>query len=69
MHSKKSSAGNNKDNTAACSCFLNYLAFPRPAAEWAGSILPWVVNQGRPYLFLWAVSIIKKTFKYLKSNF
>jgi hypothetical protein len=34
-------AGNKKDN---CLCFLNYLAFLRPAADRAVSILPWVVS-------------------------
>jgi hypothetical protein len=29
-----------KDNAAACLCFLNYLAFLRPAADRAVSILP-----------------------------
>jgi hypothetical protein len=29
-----------KINAAACLCFLNYLAFLRPEAVWAVSILP-----------------------------
>jgi hypothetical protein len=49
-----------KDNAAACLCFLNYLAFLRPAADRAVSILPWVVSPGRSYGFLWAGSIIQK---------
>jgi hypothetical protein len=37
---KEGKAGNNKKvNTAACLCFLNYLAFLRPAADRAVSIL------------------------------
>jgi hypothetical protein len=48
------------DNAAACLYFLNYLAFLRPAAEWAVSVLPWVVSRGRSYGFLWADSIIQK---------
>jgi hypothetical protein len=39
-------------------CFLNYLAFFRPAAERAVYILPWVVSRGRSCVFLWAGSII-----------
>jgi hypothetical protein len=50
-----------KDNAAACLCFLNYLAILRPAADWAVSILPWVVSPGRSYGFLWAVRVIKKS--------
>jgi hypothetical protein len=41
-------------------CFLNYLAFLRPAADRAVSILPWVVSRSRSYGFLWACSIIQK---------
>jgi hypothetical protein len=36
-------------------CFLNYLAFLRPAADRAVSILPRVVSPGRSYGFLCAV--------------
>jgi hypothetical protein len=43
-----------------CLCFLNYLAFLRPAADRAVSILPWVVSPGRSHGFLWASSIIQK---------
>jgi hypothetical protein len=43
-----------------CLCFLNYLAFLRPAADRAVSILPWVVSRGRSYGFLWAGSMIQK---------
>jgi hypothetical protein len=43
-----------------CLCFLNYLAFLRPAADREVSILPWVVSPGRSYAFLWAGSIIQK---------
>jgi hypothetical protein len=53
-------AGNKIDNAAACLCFLIYLAFLRPAADRAVSILPWVVRRGRSYGFLWAGSIIQK---------
>jgi hypothetical protein len=43
---KESQASNNKkDNAAACLCFVNYLAFLRPAADQAVSILPWVVSR------------------------
>jgi hypothetical protein len=57
---KEGRAGNKKNNAAACLCFLNYLAFLRPAADRAVSILPWVVSRGRSYGFLWAGSIIQK---------
>jgi hypothetical protein len=49
-----------KNNTAACLRLLNYLVFFRPAAEWAVSILPWVVSRGRSHGFLWADSIIHR---------
>jgi hypothetical protein len=58
----------NKDNAAACLCFLNYLAFLRPEADRAVSILPWVVSRGRSYGFLWAGSIIQKNKKLRKDN-
>jgi hypothetical protein len=48
------------DNAATYLCFLNYLAFLRPAADRAVSILPWVVSPGRSYGFLWANSSIPK---------
>jgi hypothetical protein len=54
---KEGQAFNKKDNRL---CFLNYLAFLRPAADRAVSILPWVVSPGRSYGFLWAGSIIKR---------
>jgi hypothetical protein len=62
---KESQTGNNKKDTtrhnaAACLCFLNYLAFLRPAADRADPIIPWVVSRGRSYGFLWAGSIIQK---------
>jgi hypothetical protein len=46
-----------KDNAAACLCFLNYLAFLRPASDRAVSILLWVASRGRSYGFLWTDSI------------
>jgi hypothetical protein len=49
-----------KDNTAACLCFLKYLAFLRPAADRAVSILAWVVSRGRSCLFLLADSDIQE---------
>jgi hypothetical protein len=49
-----------KENAAAWLRFLNYLAFLRPAADRAVSILPWVVNRGRSYSFVLAGSIIHK---------
>jgi hypothetical protein len=49
-----------KDNAAACLCFLIYLTFLRPAADRAVSILPWVVSRGRSHGFLWADSIFCK---------
>jgi hypothetical protein len=57
---KEGQAATKIDIAAACLCFLNYLAFRRPAADRAVSILPWVVSRGRSYGFLWAVSIIQK---------
>jgi hypothetical protein len=54
---KEGQADNKKDN---CLCFLNYLAFLRPAADRLVSMLPLVVRPGRSYGFLWAGSIIKK---------
>jgi hypothetical protein len=59
-HVQRGPSSNKIDNAAACLCFLNYLAFLRPAADWAVSILPWVVSPGRLYGFLWAASIIQK---------
>jgi hypothetical protein len=47
-------AGNRNNNAAACLCFLNYLAFLRPIADRAVSILPSVVSRGRSYELLWA---------------
>jgi hypothetical protein len=40
--------------------FSELLAFLRPAADRAVSILPWVVSPGRSYGFLWADSIIQQ---------
>jgi hypothetical protein len=57
---KEGQAATKEDNTAACLFFLNYLAFLRPGADRAVSILPWVVSRGRSYGFLWAGSIIQK---------
>jgi hypothetical protein len=54
---KEGKAGKKKDD---CLCFRNYLAFLRPAADRAVSILPWVVSPGSPYWFLWAVRLFKK---------
>jgi hypothetical protein len=54
---KEGQASTKKDNSLG---FLNYLAFLRPAANRAVSILPWVVSPGRSYGFLWAGSIIQK---------
>jgi hypothetical protein len=62
---KEGQAGNKKDNAAACLCFLNYLAFLRPAADRAVSILPLVVSPGRSYGFPWAGSIIQKNVRYV----
>jgi hypothetical protein len=50
----------NIDNAATCSCFLNYLAFIRPAADRAVPILPLVVSRGRKYGLFLAASIIQK---------
>jgi hypothetical protein len=52
-----------KEKAAACLCFLNYLAFLRPAADRALSILPWVVSPGRSYGFLWAVRLFKENLR------
>jgi hypothetical protein len=41
-YKERASAGNKKDNAAACLYFLNYLAFLWPAADRAGSILSFV---------------------------
>jgi hypothetical protein len=48
------------DNAAACLSFLKYLAFLRPAADRAVSILPWVVSRGCSYGLLWAGLIFQK---------
>jgi hypothetical protein len=48
-----------KRTTPRLACFLNYLAFLRPEADRAVSILPWVVSPSRSYGFLWADSIIQ----------
>jgi hypothetical protein len=39
-YSKRAKQATKKDNAAACLCFLNYLPFLRPAADWAVSKLP-----------------------------
>jgi hypothetical protein len=57
---KRAKQATKKDNAAACLCFLNYLAFLRPAADRAVSILPWVASPGRSYGFLWVVQLFKK---------
>jgi hypothetical protein len=59
-YAKRAKQATKKDNAAACLCFLNYLAFLRPAADRAVSILPWVVSPGRSYGFLWAGSIFQE---------
>jgi hypothetical protein len=59
-YAKRAKQDTKIDNAAACLCFLNYLAFLRPTADRALSILPWVVSPGRLYGFLWAGSIIQK---------
>jgi hypothetical protein len=56
---KRAKQATKKDNAAACLNFLNYLAFLRPAADRAVSILPWVVSPCRSYGFLWAVRLFK----------
>jgi hypothetical protein len=59
-YAKRAKQATKKDNAAACLCFLNCLAFLRPAADRAVFILPWVVSRGRSYGFLWAGSTIQK---------
>jgi hypothetical protein len=56
-YAKRAKQATKKDN---CSCFLDYLAFLRPTADRAISILPWVVSPGRSYGFFWAVRLFKK---------
>jgi hypothetical protein len=51
--------GPSRQQQKNCFYFLNYLAFLRPAADRAVSILPWVVSPGRSYGFLWADSIVQ----------
>jgi hypothetical protein len=58
IYAKRAKQATKKDNAAACSCFLNYLAFLRPAADRAISVLPWVVSRGCSYGFLRADSFI-----------
>jgi hypothetical protein len=58
-YAKRAKQATKKDNATACSCFLNYLAFLRPAADRAVSLLPWFVSRGRSYGFLWAGSFIQ----------
>jgi hypothetical protein len=47
---------------------MNYLAFLRPAADRAVSVLPWDVSRGRSYGFLWADSIFQKKCEEGQSN-
>jgi hypothetical protein len=54
MYAKRAEQATKIDNATACLCFLNYLAFLRPAADRAVPMLPWVVSRGRSYGFLWA---------------
>jgi hypothetical protein len=49
-----------KQNAAACLCFLNYLTFHRLAADRTDSILSWVVSRGRSHGFLSADSSVQK---------
>jgi hypothetical protein len=63
MYAKKAKQATKKDYAAAFFCFLNYLAFLRPAADRAVSILPWIVSRGRSYGFLLADSVIQKDVK------
>jgi hypothetical protein len=56
-YAKRAKQATKKDNRL---CFLNYLAFLRPAADRAVFVLPWVVSPGRSYGFLWAVRLFKK---------
>jgi hypothetical protein len=42
---KEGQAGNKKRQRRGLLCSLNYLAFPRPAADRAVSILPWFVTE------------------------
>jgi hypothetical protein len=58
-YAKRAKQATKIDNAAACLSSLNYLAFLRPAADRAVSILPWVVRRGRSYGFLWAGSVIQ----------
>jgi hypothetical protein len=39
-----------KDRSRGMLVFLIYPAFLRPAADWAGSVLPWVVTRGRNFV-------------------
>jgi hypothetical protein len=59
-YAKRAEQATKKDNAAACLCFLKNLAFLRPAADRADSILSWVVSPGRSYGFLWAGSMKAK---------
>jgi hypothetical protein len=44
---KESQQERKKKLLFAYSCFLNYLAFLRPAADWADSTFSWVQSRGR----------------------
>jgi hypothetical protein len=59
-YSKRAKRVTKKDNAATFLCFLNNLAFLRPAADRAISILSFVVSRGRSHGFLWADSTIQK---------
>jgi hypothetical protein len=60
MNAKRAKHETKNKNTAACFCFLNYLAFLRPAADQAASVLPSIVSRGHSYRIIWAGSIIQK---------
>jgi hypothetical protein len=60
VSAKRAKQATRKDNAAASSCLLNYLAFLQLAADRAVSIIPWVVSRGRSYGLPWADSIIQK---------
>jgi hypothetical protein len=49
-----------KDNAASGLCFLNYLAFLRPAADRAVSMLPWVEAEVAHTGFSGLVRLFKK---------
>jgi hypothetical protein len=60
IHAKRAKQAIKKESAPRLACaFLNYVAFLRPAADRAVSILPWVVSRGRSYGFLWTVRLFK----------